>query len=90
MIGADGASSVMWSVYCPSLVDTGMVSSATGFLDFLSYMAAAFATAIFGNLADKIGWDGLLLSWAGLAVLGVVVMIGGTRGRFMKHDRPSV
>ena len=90
VIGADGASSVMWSVYCPSLVDTGLVSSATGFLDFLSYMAAAIATAVFGNLADVIGWNGLLLTWVGLATLGVAVMLVGIRGRFMKHDRPSV
>ena len=90
VIGADGASSVMWSVYCPSLVDTGLVSSTTGFLDFLSYMAAALATAVFGNLADKIGWDNLLLTWIGLAVLGVAVMLIGIRGRFMNHDRPSV
>ena len=90
VIGADGASSVMWSVYCPSLVDTGMVSSATGFLDFLSYIAAAAATAIFGNLADVIGWNNLLLTWVGLAVLGVAVMLIGIRDRFMKHDRPSI
>ena len=89
VIGADGASSVMWSVYCPSLVDTGLVSSTTGFLDFLSYMAAAIATAVFGNLADVIGWNGLLLTWVGLATLGVAVMLVDIRGRFMKHDRPS-
>ena len=90
LLGSTGASSVMWSVYCPSLVDTGMVSSATGFLDFLSYMAAAIATAVFGNLVVKIGWGNLLLSWVGLAAIGVAVMLIGIRRRFMKSDKPEV
>ena len=38
MIFSNCASSLMWSRYCPSLIDTGMVSSATGYLDFCSYM----------------------------------------------------
>jgi sugar phosphate permease len=80
----------MWSVYCPSLADTGMVSSATGFLDFLSYMAAAIATAVFGNLVTRIGWGNLLLSWVMLSALGVAVMLVGIRKRFMKSDKPQV
>ena len=90
LLGSTGASSVMWSVYCPSLADTGMVSSATGFLDFLSYMAAAIATAVFGNLVARIGWGNLLLSWVMLSALGVAVMLVGIRKRFMKSDKPQV
>ena len=37
IMASNGAATMLWSRYCPSLRDTGMVSSATGFLDFVSY-----------------------------------------------------
>ena len=64
---------MLWSRYCPSLRDTGMVSSVTGFLDFLSYMAAAIANIVFANAVTAIGWKNLLLVWLGLALVGVIV-----------------
>lgn len=87
VIGANGASSILWSVYCPSLSDTGMVSSATGFLDFLSYMAAAIATAVFGNIVSLIGWDNLILIWLALAVVGIFASLTRKRSDFFKSDR---
>ena len=68
-----GVSTMMWSRYCPGLRDTGMVSSVTGFLDFLSYMAAAVANIVFANAVTTIGWDNLILVWTGLVLLGVIV-----------------
>ena len=52
-----------------------MVSSATGFLDFLSYMAAAAANVIFANAATSIGWSSLILVWLGFAVFGIVISL---------------
>ena len=75
LIGSNGASSILWSVYCPSLADTGMVSSATGFLDFLSYSAAALANITFADAIHPIGWGNLILVWMGLVTLGVVVAL---------------
>jgi hypothetical protein len=69
------ASNILWSLYCPSLRDTGMVSSATGFLDFLSYMSAAAANVIFANAATAIGWGALILVWLGLMLLGVIIAL---------------
>ena len=66
---------MLWSRYCPSLRDTGMVSSATGFLDFLSYMAAAAANLIFASAASTIGWGNLILVWLGLMIVGVLLML---------------
>lgn len=71
----DGASAILWSVYCPSLRDTGIVSSVTGFLDFLSYMGAAIANVVFANMATRIGWGNLLLVWFGLMMLGVIACL---------------
>lgn len=67
------ASAMIWDRYCPSLRDTGMVSSATGFLDFSSYMAASVASSLFANAVEQIGWGSLILMWAGLMGVGVVV-----------------
>lgn len=72
---ADGASAMLWSRYCPSLADTGMVSSATGFLDFMSYMAAAISSTVFAGAVSVIGWSGLILVWFGLMALGVVICL---------------
>ena len=69
------ASSMLWSRYCPSLYDTGMVSSATGFLDFCSYMAASASTKLFANTVGSIGWGGLLLICFGLMFCGVLVAL---------------
>ena len=73
IMGANGASTMIWSCYCPSLRDTGMVSSVTGFLDFLSYMAAAIANIVFANAVTAIGWGNLILVWFGLVSLGIIV-----------------
>ncbi|MBR2335783.1 MAG: MFS transporter [Clostridia bacterium] len=75
IMSSNGAASMLWSRYCPSLRDTGMVSSTTGFLDFLSYMAASAGNIIFANAVTNIGWDNLILVWIGLMILGVVVVM---------------
>ena len=75
IMSANGASSMLWSVYCPSLKDTGVVSGATGFLDFLSYTGAAIANTLFATAATDIGWGNLILVWAGLMVIGVIVSL---------------
>ena len=73
IMSSNCAASMMWSRYCPSLRDTGMVSSATGFLDFMSYMAAAASSKIFANAVSSIGWGNLIIVWFGLMVAGVIV-----------------
>lgn len=75
ILASNGAASMLWSRYCPSLRDTGMVSSATGFLDFLSYMAAAAANLIFANAATSIGWGNLILVWMALMIVGVIISL---------------
>jgi hypothetical protein len=67
------AASIMWSRYCPSLRDTGMVSSATGFLDFVSYMAASISSTVFANAVSTVGWGNLILIWFVLMVIGIFV-----------------
>lgn len=75
IMGSNGAATMIWSRYCPSLYDTGMVSTVTGFLDFLSYTAAATANKIFANAATGIGWGNMILIWIGLMVVGVIISL---------------
>ncbi len=73
LVANGGAATMLWSTYCPSLEATGLVSTATGYLDFMSYMGAAAANLIFSNAVAAIGWGWLILSWAGLMGIGVLV-----------------
>lgn len=75
ILASNGSAAMLWSRYCPSLADTGMVSSATGFLDFMSYMAASVSSTVFAGAVSVIGWSGLILVWFGLMVVGVVISL---------------
>lgn len=75
ILGNNLAASLMWSRYCPSLYDTGMVSTATGFLDACSYLAASVSSKLFANAATVVGWGALVLIWTGLMFLGILVAL---------------
>ncbi len=75
IMSSNGAATMLFSRYCPSLKDTGMVSSATGFIDFVGYMSAAIASSIFANAVSVIGWGNLILIWCGLMVVGAIVSL---------------
>lgn len=76
------SASMLWSCYCPKLRDTGMVSGATGFLDFVNYIVAAIASKLFAGAATAIGWGPLILIWFGLMAAGIVVSLPfGKRNR---------
>ncbi len=75
IMAADSSASLLWSCYCPSLYKTGAVSTATGFLDFLSYMAAAVSSEIFASAATTIGWRALIFVWFALMICGVLTAL---------------
>ena len=75
IMASNGAATMLWSRYCPSLRDTGMVSSATGFLDFVSYMSAALSSKLFANAVGAIGWGNLILVWLAIVVGGIIVAL---------------
>jgi len=79
ILSSNCAASMLWSRYCPSLRDTGMVSSATGFLDCTSYTAASISSKLFSNAVSVIGWDNLILVWLGLMISGIAIAL--------PHDR---
>ena len=87
IMASGGAATMLWSRYCPSLRDTGMVSSATGFLDFLSYMSAAAANLLFSNAATTIGWGALILVWLALMLAGILISLPYGRLRTHRNEK---
>lgn len=75
IMASNAAATMLWSVYCPSLRDTGLVSGIVGFLDFASYSAAALASLLIPYLVSAIGWRNILFVMAGLMVIGVAICI---------------
>ena len=75
IMASNSAATMLWSRYCPSLRDTGMVSGATGFLDFMSYMAASASSQLFANAVSVIGWGKLILVWFGLMIFGIIIAL---------------
>ena len=75
IMASNSAASALWSIYCPSLCDTGLVSSATGFLDFLSYMASAIASLAFGFIIEAVGCGMIIIICAVLMEIGVVICL---------------
>ena len=69
------AATMLFSVWCPSLSDTGMVSTATGFVDASSYLGAAIANILFANAIESIGWQKLIIIWAVLMLVGLCAVI---------------
>ena len=75
IMSSNGSSTMLYSRYCPGLRDTGMVSSVTGYIDFISYMSAAISTKVFANAAVAIGWGNLILVWLVLMIVGIIVAL---------------
>lgn len=68
-------SALLWSIYIPGLGKTGRVSSVNGVIDCTGYIAAAVANLIFGNLVGNIGWNGILILWSSIGVIGIITTL---------------
>ena len=75
IMSSNGAAKMLWSRYCPSLRDTGIVSGVTGFLDFLSYIAAGTMDLVIPNIVENFAWDGVMVICVGLMLVGVLISI---------------
>ncbi len=75
------ASSVMWSIYVPSLGKTGKVSSANGVLDCSGYVGASLANIGFAAAMEKFGWKGIIVIWGCIMLAGSLITLAATRSR---------
>lgn len=65
-------SSLLWSIYIPSLGKTGRVSSANGILDCSGYIVAAAANLLFGFVIGNISWSSVYYIWIFIGIVGLV------------------
>jgi len=88
IMSSNGAATMLWSRYCPSLRDTGIVSGVTGFLDFLSYMAAATANVVFPFLIEQKAWswESIVIIWLALMVAGIAISLPWDKIRARKEE----
>ena len=70
----------MFLTYIPlRFASTGKSSSMTGLLDSLSYASSALSGATIGMVAQRFGWNVIILSWIGTAVCGFAACAAGVR-----------
>ena len=69
------SSSVLWSIYIPSLGKSGKVSSVNGVLDCSGYIAAALANLLVVPIMDIGGWSGVIISWCVIMAFGASVTL---------------
>ncbi len=71
------ASSTLWSIYIPSLGKSGKVSSANGVLDCLGYAVTALVNMAIVPIIGNFGWNGVILFWSGVMLIGVIAALFG-------------
>ncbi len=71
LIGITCVSSLLWSIYIPSLGKTGMVSSANGVLDCAGYATASVVNLASAAVMGAFGWNAVFIIWAASGLLGV-------------------
>ena len=71
----------LWAAYQTDVFKAVAAASPSvwfpGFLDFMSYMAAAVSSRLFASAAHTIGWSGLILVWLALMLAGVFAAFAG-------------
>ena len=87
IMSSNASATMLYSVYCPSLRDTGLVSGITGFIDFLSYIAAALASMAIPYIVGDIGWRNTLLIAFGMMIVGASIC--GVSYLNMKKKAPT-
>lgn len=75
ILSSNTAATILWNIYCPSMRDTGLVSTTSGFLDFVSYAAASLSSVMFAGAAENIGWAALMLIMSGFMLIGGTAVI---------------
>ena len=67
------------SIYPIRFSGKGCTATISGVMDFLTYLGASAGSAAFGFLAAKFGYTSLYICWTGIAVLAVILLLGGRK-----------
>ena len=84
-----GANTLLISIVPLHYGKYNKVSSVAGFLDFCCYVGSGITGIMTGFLVDKTGWNGVLLSWIAVSIIGVIsIFIAWTSGK--KQDDMNI
>ncbi len=73
-----GANHMFLTVVPYHFAPLGLTSAITGILNSIIYFATALCSALYGLLADKLGWNTLILIWFGLGLAGALFSFFGS------------
>lgn len=67
-----GANTLLISIVPLRYSKYNKVSSVAGFLDFCCYVGSGITGIMTGFLVDNVGWNGVLMSWIVVSIIGVI------------------
>ena len=70
-----GANTLLLSVIPMDYAKYNKTSTVAGFLNFSCYMGAGISGVLIGAISDYWGWNGILIIWILMAVLGVIMIL---------------
>ena len=74
-----GANHMFLTVIPYRFAPLGLSSAITGILNSVIYFGTALCSALYGMLAERIGWSVLLFIWLGVGCLGMIVCLLGAK-----------
>ena len=74
-----GANHMFLTVIPYRFAPLGLSSAITGILNSVIYFGTALCSALYGMLAERIGWSVLLVIWLGVGCLGMIVCLLGAK-----------
>ncbi len=74
-----GANHMFLTVIPYRFAPLGLSSAITGILNSIIYFGTALCSALYGILAEKVGWSVLLIIWLCVGCLGVIFCLLGAR-----------
>lgn len=83
-----GANSLLLTIIPLGFSKYNKVSGIAGFLDFMSYMGAAFAGVLTGFIADNMNWSVVVIIWISLSILGAASV--WLSARYDEHKKNKI
>jgi sugar phosphate permease len=67
-----GANHMFLTVVPYHFAPLGVTAAVTGLLNSIIYFATALCAALYGVLADSLGWNAMILIWMGIGLFGTI------------------
>lgn len=82
-----GINLMLISVVPKRFAKSGKVATFSGLFNACTYIGAAIALPVFARIAEIFGWNATILSWAGVALVGLLVcLLAARRWKYFKKE----